>query len=60
VARGFGAEGVVIRDPTELGLDHLRQLASSGRPVLLDIRIDASESFTAESRAATIRHFAQD
>lgn len=60
VARGFGAEGVVIRDPAELGLDHLRQLASSGRPVLLDIRIDASESFTAESRAATIRHFAQD
>jgi hypothetical protein len=37
----------------------LRRLAGSTRPVVLDIRIDASESFTAESRAATIRAFAK-
>jgi acetolactate synthase-1/2/3 large subunit len=60
VARGFGAEGILVAHPDGLGADRLRELAAGGRPVVLDIRIDASESFTAESRAATIRHFAHD
>ncbi|HEX3344284.1 MAG TPA: thiamine pyrophosphate-binding protein [Polyangiaceae bacterium] len=60
VARGFGAEGVIIQHPRDLDPARLRQYASSTRPVILDIRIDPGESFTAESRAAAIRHFAQD
>jgi acetolactate synthase-1/2/3 large subunit len=60
VARGFGAEGMIVGHPEGLAVDRLRELAASGRPVVLDIRIDASESFTAESRAAAIRHFAHD
>jgi acetolactate synthase I/II/III large subunit len=60
VACGFGAEGVIVRHPADLRVDRLRTLAAGGRPVVLDVRIDPSESFTAESRAATIRHFAHD
>jgi acetolactate synthase-1/2/3 large subunit len=60
VARGFGAEGVILRHPGDLRPELLRELTRRGRPVVLDIRIDPSESFTAESRAATIRHFAHD
>jgi len=60
VACGFGAEGVIVRHPDDLRPHRLRQLAAGGRPVVLDIRIDPSESFTAESRAATIGHFAHD
>ncbi len=68
VATGFGAVGVTIRRPSDLDPERLRRLtapSSAGgearlsRPVVLDIRIDASESFTAESRAATIRAFAK-
>jgi acetolactate synthase-1/2/3 large subunit len=58
VARGFGAVGHVVRDSAELAPSRLRALARSKRPVVLDIRIDASESLTSESRAATVRHFA--
>jgi thiamine pyrophosphate-dependent acetolactate synthase large subunit-like protein len=59
VAAGFGAIGATIRRPEELQPERLRRFAGSTRPVVLDIRIDASESFTAESRAATIRAFAK-
>jgi acetolactate synthase-1/2/3 large subunit len=59
VAAGFGATGVTIRRPEELQPERLRRFAGSKRPIVLDIRIDASESFTAESRAATIRAFAR-
>lgn len=60
IAEGFGAVGVTIERPDQLRSDALRELARSTRPVILDIRIDPSESFTAESRAAAIRHFAQE
>jgi acetolactate synthase-1/2/3 large subunit len=60
VARGFGAVGVTVRQPEDLSVRRLRRYASSTRPVILDIRIDPSESFTSESRAAAIRHFAQE
>jgi acetolactate synthase-1/2/3 large subunit len=64
VASGFGAVGVTIRKPADLDPERLRRLAANAgaggsRPVVLDIRIDANESFTAESRAATIRAFAK-
>jgi acetolactate synthase-1/2/3 large subunit len=59
VARGFGAVGLTVRQPGDLDPRRLRRFASTTRPVILDIRIDPSESFTGESRAATIRHFAQ-
>ncbi len=59
VAAGFGAEGMVVRHPADLEPERLRRFATTTRPVVLDIRIDASESFTAESRAATIRAFAK-
>jgi acetolactate synthase-1/2/3 large subunit len=65
VARGFGAVGVTVQRPADLDVERLRKLAQSSReagnerPVVLDIRIDPSESFTAESRAATIRAFAK-
>jgi acetolactate synthase-1/2/3 large subunit len=58
VARGFGALATTIEKPEQLRSDALRELARAGQPVVLDIRIDASESFTAEGRAAAIRHFA--
>jgi acetolactate synthase-1/2/3 large subunit len=60
VARGFGAVGVTIRHPDDLHPDQLRRFAASTRPVVLDIRVDATESFTGESRAAAIRHFADN
>ncbi|HEY1692778.1 MAG TPA: thiamine pyrophosphate-binding protein [Polyangiaceae bacterium] len=59
VARGFGAEGFVVRSAAELEPSSLQSLARTGRPVVLDVRIDGTESLTCESRAATVRHFAQ-
>lgn len=59
VAAGFGAVGVTVRKPADLEPERLRRFAGEMRPVVLDIRIDANESFTAESRAATIRAFAK-
>ncbi len=58
VARGFGAQAARIERPDQLGIDALRGLVEPHRPLLLDIRIDPSESFTGESRAAALRHFA--
>jgi acetolactate synthase-1/2/3 large subunit len=60
VARGFGATAVTIRRTEDLNPLALRRYASSRGPVVLDIRIDPSESFTGESRAAAIRHFAAE
>jgi acetolactate synthase-1/2/3 large subunit len=60
VARGFGAIGLTVRQPEDLHPGRLRRFASATRPVILDIRIDPAESFSGESRAAAIRHFAQE
>ena len=54
VARDFGAVGVRIERPEDLTPSRLRAWASSGRPVILDVRFDASHVFSAASRAATI------
>ncbi|HEY8039086.1 MAG TPA: thiamine pyrophosphate-binding protein [Polyangiaceae bacterium] len=60
VARGFGADGAILQRPEDLRPERLRRFAGSTRPVILDIRIDPAESLTGQSRAATIRHFAQE
>jgi acetolactate synthase-1/2/3 large subunit len=57
VARAFGAIGVRVDRPSHLDPDTLRALTILGRPVVLDVRIDASESLTPGTRAASIRHF---
>ena len=58
VARDFGAVGVRIERPEDLGRDRLRALAGIGRPVLLDVRIDPSLGLSADSRSASLRDFA--
>lgn len=42
VAKGFGAEGIEIRHATEVepGLRHAREVAASGRPVLVNVWLD--------------------
>lgn len=56
-AHAVGGIGIRIDRPADLRVDSLRGLTSIQRPVVLDIRIDASESLTPGSRAASIRHF---
>lgn len=58
VAEGFGAIGLRVDSPGDLAPARLRRALASGRPVVLDIRIDPGESLTADGRAAAIRHFA--
>jgi acetolactate synthase-1/2/3 large subunit len=60
VASGFGARGLIIKHPDDLISRHLADLATSRQPTVLDIRIDPSESLTADSRAAAIRHFVSE
>ena len=45
VARGFGAEGVEIRDDAgvEAGLAEARRIAAGGRPVLVNVWLDKTE-----------------
>jgi acetolactate synthase-1/2/3 large subunit len=45
VARGFGAEGIEIRTDAEVapGLARARELAASGRPVLVNVWLERSE-----------------
>ncbi len=56
-ARALGATGVLVATAVDLELDRLRVHARSGGPVVLDIRIDATEALTPGTRAASIRHF---
>lgn len=58
VASGFGALGVTVRKPEHLDVDRLRDSAASGRPVVLDIRIDPNESLSRSTRSAALQHFA--
>ena len=57
VAAAFGARSAIVRTPDELSVAALHAHRAASRPTVLDIRIDPSESLTAESRAAAIRHF---
>lgn len=58
VAEAFGAVGVCVRTPEDLDVDYLRSLANTGRPVVLDIRIDPRLSLAASGRAASLRRSA--
>jgi acetolactate synthase-1/2/3 large subunit len=57
VAAAFGARSAIVRTPADLSAEALHAHRASRTPTVLDIRIDPSESLTAESRAAAIRHF---
>jgi acetolactate synthase-1/2/3 large subunit len=58
VAESFGAIGVRIETPDQLGASYLRSLAGQGRPVVLDVRFDSSLALSASSRSAALRDFA--
>jgi acetolactate synthase-1/2/3 large subunit len=54
VARGYGADAYVVDDLDHLVPERLRVLANPRKPVVLDIRIDPSESLSVESRSAAL------
>ncbi len=56
-ARAMGAIGVRVAQPGDLDRVALRNATTFGRPVVLDVRIDPSESLTPGTRAASISHF---
>ncbi|GMU39027.1 MAG: hypothetical protein AMXMBFR58_37870 [Phycisphaerae bacterium] len=56
-AKAVGAIGMRLSRPGDLDAGKLRAVATLSRPVVLDVRIDASESLTPGTRAASIRHF---
>jgi acetolactate synthase-1/2/3 large subunit len=58
VARGFGALGVRVERPGDLEPERLRGLASQGRPLVLDVRIDPTEALSVATRSAAIRRSA--
>jgi acetolactate synthase-1/2/3 large subunit len=58
VARGFGAVGVRVERPGDLEPERLRELASQGRPLVLDVRIDPTEALSVATRSAAIRRSA--
>jgi acetolactate synthase-1/2/3 large subunit len=58
VARGFGALGVRIEQPDDLEPERLRELASRGRPLVLDVRIDPAEALSVTTRSAAVRRSA--
>ncbi len=45
VARGFGAEGIVVKSPAEIApaLARAKASASAGRPVLINVWLDRTE-----------------
>jgi acetolactate synthase-1/2/3 large subunit len=55
VASGFGAIGVVVTRPEDLETEVLRAYASSGRPVVLDVRIDPGDALSVGSRSAAVK-----
>jgi acetolactate synthase-1/2/3 large subunit len=57
IAKACGAIGVVVSRPSDLSSQTLREYASAGRPVVLDIRIDANEALTQDTRSASLKHF---
>ena len=57
VAQGLGALGVCVTQPSDLDPERLAILASSGKPLVLDIRIDADEALAQDTRTASLRHF---
>jgi acetolactate synthase-1/2/3 large subunit len=58
VARELGAIGACVRTPEDLEPARLRGLAGSGRPVVLDVRIDPTLSLSANTRSAALKKLA--
>lgn len=58
VAREFGAVGARVETPGDLDPQRLRALAKCGRPVVLDVRIDASLALSVASRSAALSDLA--
>jgi acetolactate synthase I/II/III large subunit len=58
VARGYGAIAEVIDDQEQLDPKRLRHLVAGDRPVVLDVRIDASAALSTRSRSAGLRSLA--
>lgn len=57
VANAIGAIGLIVESPADLVAHRLGAFARARLPIVLDIRIDASEALTPGTRAASIRHF---
>jgi acetolactate synthase-1/2/3 large subunit len=57
-ARGLGAIGVRVSDPSALAPDALRPLLAQRRPIVLDVRIDADVSLSVATRSASLRRSA--
>jgi acetolactate synthase-1/2/3 large subunit len=59
-ARAFGGLGVRIEAPEHLTRSFLYSaiMRADGLPLVLDIRIDPTESLTADTRSAALKHFA--
>lgn len=57
LATAVGALGVRVTTATDLEPERLRSLTSAGLPVVLDVRIDATEALSPGTRAASISHF---
>ena len=54
MARDLGAASARIERPADLSAAHLQSLTTIGRPLVLDIRFEASRHLSVSSRAATI------
>ena len=57
LATAVGALGVRVTTAADLEPERLRSLAGAGLPVVLDVRIDATEALSPGTRAASISHF---
>ncbi len=57
VANAVGAIGVPVSNPDDLNPERLRSLTRARLPIVLDIRIDATEALSPGTRAASISHF---
>lgn len=58
VARGYGAVAEVVDRTDQLDPKHLRHLVAGDRPVVLDVRVDASAALSTRSRSAGLRNLA--
>ncbi len=56
VARGYGAAAEVIDHVDQLNEHSLNRLVRSNGPVVLDIRIDPSETLSTDTRSAALRN----
>jgi acetolactate synthase-1/2/3 large subunit len=58
VARAFGAVGVQVSSEHQLEANRLHKLVESGRPVVLDVRVDPRAALSISTRSTALRHSA--